>query len=421
VRFVLILLAAALLAACGGGGEDRSKAQLRLVNASATYAALDLVVDDARLQSSVAYGQSASYVEIDPEETATEITRPGSSTPLATANPAVSEGDRYTLVAFGGEGSLRTTLLDDNADAPDSGKVRVRVLNAAPDAGNVDVYLTTADAPLADAEALQAAAAVGTVTAYTTVDAATWRLRVTAAGDRDDLRLDLSGISLTSRDVVTLVITPGSGGVLVNALVVVQRGAIGIQAGASARVRAVAAVTDSGAVAATVGGVALMNGTGAPAVGRYLLVPAGAAVATANVNGNAVTVPAATLTAGADYTLLVWGPASGGAAAWLEDDNRPPTVSTRAKLRLVNGVAGLAATLALTLDFIPVADGVAGGSASPTTLVDTTADGTLTVTSPGLGAALWSDTEVVLAAGSVYTLFVVGPSGAPTGILRKDR
>jgi hypothetical protein len=415
------LLLALLLAACGGGGEDRSKAQLRLVNATAAYAALDLVVDERRLQNSVAYGQSASYVEIEPDETATEITRPGSSTALATANPAVSEGDRYTLVAYGSEGSLKTTLLDDNANEPDSGKVRVRVLNASADAGNVDVYLTTADAPLAEAEALQAGAVAGTVTGYTTVDAATWRLRVTAAGDRDDLRLDISGIALTSRQIVTLVITPGSGGVLVNALVVAQRGAITAQTGASARVRAVAAVTDSGAVAATVGGVALMNGTGAPAIGRYLLVPAGAAAATVSVNGAEVAVPAATLAAGADYTLLVWGPATAGAAAWLEDDNRPPSVSTRAKLRLVHGVAGLAATIAMTLDFIPVADGVAGGSASASTLVDTTADGTLTVTAVGLGAPLWSDTEVVLAAGGVYTLFVVGPSSAPTGILRKDR
>jgi Domain of unknown function (DUF4397) len=223
------LLLALLLAACGGGGEDRSKAQLRLVNATAAYAALDLVVDERRLQNSVAYGQSASYVEIEPDETATEITRPGSSTALATANPAVSEGDRYTLVAYGSEGSLKTTLLDDNANEPDSGKVRVRVLNASADAGNVDVYLTTADAPLAEAEALQAGAVAGTVTGYTTVDAATWRLRVTAAGDRDDLRLDISGIALTSRQIVTLVITPGSGGVLVNALVVAQRGAITAQ------------------------------------------------------------------------------------------------------------------------------------------------------------------------------------------------
>lgn len=417
---VLSLLLALLLAACGGG-EDRSKAQLRLVNASSGYAALDLLVDEERLQRDVAYGQTASYVEIDPADTDTQITRPGSSTALASTVPSVSEGDRYTLVAYGGEGSLQTALLDDNADDPDSGKARVRVLNAAPDAGNVDVYLTSADASLDDAEALQTDAAAGTVTAFTSVDAATWRLRVTTAGDRDDLRLDLGGIVLANGQIVTVVITPGAGGVLVNALVVTQRGAISALTGANARVRAVAGVTDSGAVAATVGGVTLMNGTGAPAAGNYRLVPSGAATTTVTVNGSPVTVPAATLAAGTDHTLLVWGPAAAPAAAWIADDNRPPTVATRAKLRLVHGVAALDASIALTVDFIPVADGVAGGSASTPGQLDADADATLTVTAVGRTSPIFSAIEQVLEAGGVYTLFVLGAAEAPTGFLRKDR
>lgn len=417
---ILTLLLALLLAACGGG-EDRSKAQLRLVNASSGYTALDLVVDDDRLQTSVAYGQTTGYVEVDPDNTDTEVTRPGSSTALASATPAVSEANRYTLVAYGGEGSLKTVLLDDNADEPDSGKVRLRVLNAAPDAGSLDVYLTSADASLADAEALQSGAVVGTLNPYATVDAATWRLRVTAAGDREDLRLDLSGIVLTSRQIVTVVVTPGSGGVLVNALVITQRSTVSALAGASARVRAVAATTNSGAVAATVNGVTLMNGTGSLAIGRYLLVPSGAAAGSVSVNGTEVALPAATLATGSDHTLLVWGPSASPAVAWIEDDNRPPSVSSKAKLRLVHGVADLGATIALTLDFSPVADGVVGGAASTPASVDTTTDGTLTVTGVGLSSALWSDTEVVISAGGVYTLFVLGPASAPTGILRKDR
>lgn len=409
------------LASCGGG-EDRSKAQLRLLNATSGYAALDLRVDDTLLQSGVTFGSTASYVEVDPDETATEVRRAGASTALVTTRPSLRESDRYTLVVYGPEGAPASVLLDDNADEPDSGKVRVRVLNAAPQVGAVDVFLTAADASLSDAEALQSAAAVGTVTGRTDIDAGTWRLRVTAAGDRDDLRLDVSGLVLSSRQVLTLVVTPGAGGVLVDALSVTQRGAIAVLAGTQARVRAVAAVTDSGAVAAAVGGVSLMNGVGAPAAGAYHLVASGAAAATVSVNGVAVEVPSATLAAGTDHTLLVWGSATSPKAAWIEDDNRAPSVSTRAKLRLVHGVAGLEdAALALTLDFSPVADGVAGGTASSPGPVDATTTGTLTVTAPGLGSALWTGVDQVLAAGSVYTLFVVGAQASPTGILRKDR
>jgi hypothetical protein len=417
---LLALAAAGLLAACGGG-EDLSKAQLRLVNASSGYAALDLYVDDARLQSAVVYGTTERYVEVDPDETATEITQAGSTTPLVTTRPPLSAGDRYSLVAYGPEGALKAVLLDDNAEAPDRGETLVRVLNAAPEAGTVDVYLTSADADLADAEALQASVAAGAVSAYKTVDATTWRLRVTAAGDREDLRLDLSGIVLGSEQAVTLVVTPGAGGVLVNALQVVQRGAITVLDGAQVRVRAAAAVTDSGAVAATVGGVTLMNGTGAPAVGRYALVPAGGPAATVTVNGTAVAVPAATLPAGTDHTLLVWGPVAAPAVAWIADDNRPPTVAGRAKLRLVHGVAALDAPIALTVDFVPVADNVLGGTASVPAQLDATSTAALSVTALGRATPIWSAIDQTLVAGGVYSPFVVGGADAPVGILRKDR
>lgn len=419
VRTLALTLA---VGACGGG-DDLSKAQMRLVNASGGYSALDLVVDDQRLQNDVVYGASARYVEVDPEQTATQVTLPGSMTALVSTTPALNEGDRYTLVAYGAEGSLAAVLLDDNADDPDSGKARVRVLNAAPGAGSVDVYLTAADADLADAEALQSAAAAGVVSVFSEVSATTWRLRVTAAGDRDDLRLDVSGIVLSSRQTVTVLVTPGAGGVLVNALVITQGGGIVALDGASARVRVIAGVTDSGAVTATVGSTTLMNGTGSPASGRYVLVPAGATLATVAVNGTVVEVPATALPSGTDHTLLVWGPAATPAAAWIADDNRAPTVSRRAKLRLVHGLAGLAnsATLALTVDFIPAAGGVTAGTASPPAQVDASTDATLTVTALGRSSSVWTATERTLAAGAVYSLFMVGPVDSPTGILFKDR
>ncbi len=418
---VLLVLVLGALAACGGG-EDRSKAQLRLVNASVDQAALDLYDDEGRrLRAGVPFGGDAAYAEVDPEDADLDITRAGSTTPLASTAPALAEGDRYSLVAYTSGNALATTLIDDNVSAPDSGRVRVRVLNAAPDAGALDVYLTTAEADLADAEPLHANAAAGSPTALATTDAATWRLRVSAAGDRDDLRLDLPALTLASREVVTLVLTPGAGGVLVDALVLVQRGTVTRQAGSAARVRVVAGVTDSGAVAAAVGGVTLMNGTGAPAAGSYRLVPSGAASATAAVDGAALTVPAATLEAGRDYTLLVFGEAAAPRASWIADDNRLPTVAGRARLRLVHGLADVADPLALTLDFNPVADGVAPGTASAAAQLDAVSDGALSVTAPGRGRPVWQADEQVLAAGSVYTLFVVGREATATGILRKDR
>ena len=417
---LLLGLAALLLAACGG--EDASKAQLRLVHASTGYDALDLYVDDQRVQRDVVYGASASYAEVDPSKTATRITRAGSSAALFSSTPALARGKQYSLVAYGAEGAFRAVLLDDNAREPDRGDAWLRVLNAAPEAGPVDVYLTPADTALADAEPLVANAAAGTATAFAIADAASWRLRVTAAGDKDDVRLDLPAVALASRQVATLVVTPGAGGVLVNALLATQDGPIATLNGTQARVRAVAAVTDSGAVSASVGGVALMAGTGAPAVGAYRLVPASAAAAaTVSVNGVELVILEADLPPGTDHTLLVWGPAAAPSAAWISDDNRPATVAGRAKLRLVHGLAGLGDALSLTVDFSPLAEGVLPGTASAPAALDATTLATLTVTSPGRASPVFSAVEQTLAAGSVYSLFVAGGIDAPVGILRKDR
>ncbi|MFY9511853.1 MAG: DUF4397 domain-containing protein, partial [Rubrivivax sp.] len=141
-----------------------------------------------------------------------------------------------------------------------------------------------------------------------------------------------------------------------------------------------------------------------------------------SVNGTALSTTAVTLTAGADYTLMVYGPAATPAAVWLGDDNSLPGDSAQAKLRLVHGLGDLASTMSLSVDFVPVADSVSQGTASAyyETLSPTTV-AAYSVTSPGLASVLLSAIDQTFVAGGSYTLFVVGSRSAPTGILRKDR
>ena len=95
--------------------------------------------------------------------------------------------------------------------------------------------------------------------------------------------------------------------------------------------------------------------------------------------------------------------------------------SGQARLRLVNGVAELAAPLSMTADFVPVADGVMPGAASAYASVDATLTAQLSVTAAGLTAPLYGAVDQPLVAGAVYSVFVVGAPDAAVGILRKDR
>ena len=410
----------AALQACGGGA-DRTKAQLRFVNATTGYSSLDLRVDDSTVFSAVAYGHSGSYVEVDPDDTASEVRRNGSSTTLLNTTPALVRNKHFTLLAYGGEGALKTVLLDENTGSPASGKCNFRVLNAAPDAGALDIYLTGTDEALADAVALQAGAAVGTVNGYTSTTSGTRRLRVTAAGSKTDLRLDITAFTLGSETCGTLVLTPGSGGVLANAVWLVERGGLSATATPQARVRVAAAVADGATVAVALGGSTLLGGVGAPAVGLYSLVTAGSVAPSVTVNGASVSAAAQTLVAGADYTLLVYGPSAAPLAVWLTDDNRLPSDTSQAKLRLVHALADQAAALALKVDALPVASGVLPGTGSAYAAVAASTLAALSVTATGVGTAVYSAVDQVLAAGSTYTLFVTGSSTAVSAVLRKDR
>ena len=421
-----LTLTACLLAACGGG-TDRTKAQVRLVNASSGYTQLDLRMDDQLRQSAVAYGAAAAYVEVDPGKAASTVSSAGSATPLLSFTPPVSEKKYYTLLAYGAAGVLRQQTLDDTAGAPDPGRALLRVFNASSDAGGLDIYLTGASDSLDTAVAIQTGATYGALGAWITVNSANWRLRVTAAGSKTDVRLDVPALSLPSKQLATLVLSPGAGGVLVNALVLVQQGAIARQDSQQARVRLAAVVADSGTVGAQVGTTTLAAGNGSPSLGDYLLLPAGASpvAVTVTVNALAVAAPSFTLVPGHDYTLMVHGPLAAARVSWIEDDNRLPTDVSRAKLRLINGLSDTAAPLAMTLDFASVASAVLMGTASPYANVAPTlgggTDGKLSITATGVATPLLTVNDQILRASANYSVLLVGRQAAPTGIVRRDR
>ncbi len=418
-RLMLVFAATALLLASCGGGADRTKAQVRLVNASA-YPALDLRVDNSVRQGGVGYGATANTVEVEPNEPDVAITQQGSATALLSLRPALAAKKHYTVLAYGNVGALRHVVLDENQGQADNNRTALRVLNGAADAGPLDVYLTGTDDALATAVPVQSGAAFGTLGASFSHGSGSWRLRVTAAGDKDDVRLDVTGVVLPSRGVATLVLASGSGGMLVDALLVQQQGAITRHDNTATRVRAVHGLAAANSVQLSAAGRTLLN-LATPAATTYVNVPAGTVTPQLSVNGTTRTAPALTLNGGADVTLLVHGEPATAALVALADDNRIPAGSNQVRVRLVNGVAGAVGGLTLTVDFAPLAQDVAAGAASGYGTVTANASADLQVTSAGSATPLFTANDHPLVAGGVYTVFVVGSAQAPVGFVRRDR
>jgi hypothetical protein len=125
--------------------------------------------------------------------------------------------------------------------------------------------------------------------------------------------------------------------------------------------------------------------------------------------------------------LLVWSNASGTQTSLIADVNTlPANLATKARVRVLNGMSGLADPLTLLVNFQTDATGVTLGSASDSTSSQAEfasgTDNEVDVLDTNTSATLSSQTTVTLNAGSVYTMFMAGGGSSPViGTLRKDR
>ena len=252
----------------------------------------------------------------------------------------------------------------------------------------------------------------------------TYRVRVTGSGNPADLRLDATAVALTSQEVATLVLTPSVGGTLVNGGVLAEQAGYTAARNPSARVRLAAATTAGAAVSASAASAPIATNVGSPSVSGYAIVPATAAL-NISVNGASVAAPAATLVAGSDNTLLVYGSAASPTASLITDDNHLPATASNLKLRLVNGLTAGAQPLSLDAAFAVVASGVAPESASTYAVVASSTALQLDVVGANSLTTVWSSsslgTPLSVPGNGVYTLFIFGDAANATALLRRDR
>lgn len=406
---------AAGLAGCGGSGSASSNASLRLANATLTHASLNLLVNSATAGSAIALDNAGDYVTPASGGVTLQINDAATGTALGTIVPTLTGGTHTTLVAYESGGVVKTTLLAEDSNVPAVGVATLRVIDAASEAGRLDVYVTAADCSSAS---LASIAASGSFTPSSTTPltltqgTGPWNVCVTGQGSKTDLRMSLP-LTLASQQVVNVLLTPAAGGQLLNGALLLQQGAFSMTRNPNTRVRLAAAVSGGATVAASAsGGQVIDSGSRAPAFGFYTLVPAGNSL-NISVNGASVGAPSTALTPGGDATLLVYGGPGSATATLLADDNSAPLDLTTTKLRLINGVTGSAGTLTLTANSAPVGIAIAPGAASTyASVAGSTAAMGLTLISSTAGTFA-VNTSNTLAAGTTYSILAAGDIAAP--------
>jgi hypothetical protein len=184
---------------------------VQFINAAPRYKFVNLNVDSTNAIPLQGYG-TGSTIYVNALAAARQLVVRDSansvalgSSPLLVANQAIY-AVIFTQHATGG-GVL---ILQDTVSAPTSNSVGLRLVNASPTAGPVDVYITGSDStlntPSASNVTFEAASSYVTAPATGTV-----RLRVTAAGTKTVL-LDVDASSLTAGQVRTIVMIDAVGG-----------------------------------------------------------------------------------------------------------------------------------------------------------------------------------------------------------------
>jgi hypothetical protein len=397
-----VVVLGAVLTGCGGSGSDSSSnASLRVANATLSHASLDLLVNSGSASTAIASDTASAYVAPASGSVTLQLNDAGSSTALATTVPTLTGGNHYTL--------------------PAAGAAQLRVYDAAPEAGSIDIYVTDPSTDLATVSSPTVTLSNLTgnqTTALLTYSPGTYRVRVTAAGSKSDLRADIPNVVLASQQIATVALTPTVGGALMNGSTLIQQGTYSAARNTNTRVRLAGAVASGVSVAASTDSTVIDSGV-SPTFGfAYTLVPAGSAL-NITVGGQSVGAPATALAAGADVTLLVYQDGGTATASLIADDNRAPTDATTVKLRMLNGVTGGAGALTLTANNAPVGVAIQPGAASSyATIAGSTNATAFGLVSSTLNIPAPTPSSSPLTANKVYSVLVGGTAAAPQLLIR---
>ena len=242
MRLALLLLAAtATLAACGtddapsGVSLNSGVGRVRLANATPDTARARTVnawFDDAPsvpLTANLAYGVATDYRAVTTGAHELNVRRTSDTTLVVLDAPLdVALNTDYTVLATGLLPDLLPVVLTDDNAAPAAGEGKLRIVNAAPSAGAVDVYVTAPD--VADISALApTVSGLGfrSASAYLALAAGAQRVRVTGAGTQTvllDTAAPAVALALAAGQIRTvLVLDKPGGGQPLQASVLVDR------------------------------------------------------------------------------------------------------------------------------------------------------------------------------------------------------
>jgi Domain of unknown function (DUF4397) len=114
------------------------------MNAMGGISSIDMLVDNKSTVTGTTYGAASGYVTVTSGSRNLIVEATGTTSPLINQTISLPSGDSTVLAT--GSGAV---VFSDNNGAPSSGNIKVRVINASPTLGTVDVYIVASGTSVA--------------------------------------------------------------------------------------------------------------------------------------------------------------------------------------------------------------------------------------------------------------------------------
>jgi hypothetical protein len=198
----------------GKAVAKQNRALVRFLNADPGESHYDLWFDNSKTYTHVKYQRLTPYDELPAVRGEFRLRASGwdDTEPIATQEGRLDSGKRYTVVALrDGQGHMALNVIVDNLTQPSEGKAKVRLINAAPNFGQLDVISQN------DRKLLFRDITVDTATGYEDVDASTTTLVVLKKGQKKPVLL-ISNLNLEAGKMYTIVMTGGTANAPIQAI-----------------------------------------------------------------------------------------------------------------------------------------------------------------------------------------------------------
>lgn len=217
MRKTFILLAAVALVAGCVSSQDAQNGAVRFLHAVPDAPRMSLYVNDRLRASGFDYTNGSSYIALPASSPDVRIE---ALLPAAAEDDSVTVfdepvplgvNDEVTLVIVGQYGAQEIVQVPTRTRGVPTGRTRVSFMHASAGAPAVDVYVTDSDAVLAAATPFAAALAYKAWTPQQDIEGGNVRVRVTAAGDPDEVIYDSGTVFFTLEGTLFIALVPSTG------------------------------------------------------------------------------------------------------------------------------------------------------------------------------------------------------------------